>query len=526
MALTILVNGVDITSSVRRESLTLVESAYRGEVGMGGFIVDDPSASITIPAMKDVLIDESLDSPTRVYTGFTNQRMIQRGRARVANARQWDVELYDRNVLIDDFLISGAEGGDRPQETDTARIAWLVASTAFGGELSGAHISGTAVTMDASDYRGRTPREVLEDCAEKSHKNFFIYRHSSTQLYYDKHTNTTLSSSLRLSTVQSDVDNTTTFGAIVEAQGMRLNPERVYSTVRFQYKRGSIWKTDAGTLAAYRERHKSLINTRAKTATRADELADKYLEAADSEQTTFSMSVILPAAQVNEIRAGHRIEVKAPYMGISSFTFKRITRRIVSPVLGQGGSATDTHYHLRLDFWDDVRPTRYVTQPEDFEERSNSTDDDATVIIDRSGITVTDGAITVINGSDVVIIDGSSDIIGIIASGTLSLPQNTSRGDVTRNGWVNTGVSTDPLTIWSSVSPGASSIDWATPLPQINMNDSGEMINAIWGRAKWEERAVDSVMRDGTLCQAVKFTSVPPYAGQLVRFRITNRIAL
>jgi len=308
---------------------------------------------------------------------------------------------------------------------------------------------------------------------------------------------------------------------------MTLDPDRVYSSVRLKYKKGIIRKTDAGTLAAFRTREKNVTTTRVKSTTRADEMAQNYLDRSDSERTDFAMSVRLPAANVNDVRAGERIQVKAPYLDISSFTYYRVIRRTVSPALGEKGLPTDQWYHVRLEFRADLKNTRFEYEAVDWEEKSNATEDDANVVMDRDGINITGGAITVTNGNSVVIIDGSSDILQVVASGTLTVPRNTKRGDVKRSVWVPTGLTMDPMTFWSIKRPGKDGDgDWSQTLPLVVHSLDGRILEYYGGRARYVRRGVAGVMTDGTEVQAIKGSTSPPLDARVYRYRVMKQAAL
>ena len=60
-------------------------------------------------------------------------------------------------------------------------------------------------------------------------------------------------------------------------------------------------------------------------------------------------------------------------------------------------------------------------------------------------------------------------------SGVVVLPRNTRRGDVKRTVWVNTGLSIDPLTIWSMKRPGNDG-DWSQMLPLTVHSTGGSVL--------------------------------------------------
>ena len=514
MALTWTINGTDKSSTVRTAPdfpWALTECAMRGMVGASQITMDDTAGSYTPPAQKAVTVVESSASPTRMFSGYVAERRMGRGTLRPGE-RQWTVTLEDLNVLLDDRIIT--TGGNRDAESDVDRILWLISDTSMTGVSTG-HIPNTnTVNMDAIDYRGKRPRDVLEDCAQKSGKNFFVYYHSSGPLlFYDLDTGTNLSSTSKISDVASDVNGTTVFAAV--DPGVVLDPARVYSKVRLRYKGGSASVSNATTASTYRTREVYKRYKRIKSAARATEQAQKWLDHAANEKTTVECGFVCDAANVNDIRAGHRVQIKLTRLGINSFTYYRVTQRTVKPL-------SDVQYQVELVLADTVKPTKFGTDTDDAEEEmSNATEDDASVVIDSGGITVTGGSITVSNSDGVVVIDGSSQMLNIVAALSVVLPRNTRRGDVKRTVWVNTGLSIDPLTIWSMKRPGNDG-DWSQMLPLTVHSTGGSVLEYYGGRARANRRNGNN----GTDVQGIKGTTSPPLAGQTYYVRICRQKAI
>lgn len=513
MALTWTISGTDKSSVIRQDPpWMLTECAFRGQVGASSFTLDDTAGSYTPPGQKAITVAESSASPTRMFTGYIAERKVSKG-TMAPGQRQWAVTVEDLNVLIDDRVITGTDG-NRGAETDAARILWLISDASMGSVSTG-HIPNTnTVQMDAVDYRGKRPRDVLEDCAQKSGKNFFVYYHSTGPLlFYDLDTGTNLSSSLRISDVASDVDDTVTFAA--REPSLALDPSRVYSKVRLRYKRGSSSVTNATTAANYRTREVYKRYKRIKSVTRAAEQAQKWLDQAANEQTTVEVSIDVDAAYVNDLRAGQRVQIKLTRLGISSFTYYRVVTRTVRPL-------SDVRYALDLVIADAIRPTKFQSDTDDAEEEmSNATEDDASVIIDSGGITVDGGSIVVTNEDGVVIIDGSSQMLNIVASLNLIVPKNTVRGDTKRTVWVRTNLSSDPLTMWSMKREGNDG-DWSQVMPLVVHNLSGQILEYYGGRARYTRKNGN----DGTDVQGIKGSTSPPLAQRYYRVRIFRQAAI
>jgi hypothetical protein len=146
-------------------------------------------------------------------------------------------------------VIRGSDG-NRPAETDVARINWIIASSYTATVCDAGLISSTGpVNMDATDYRGRYPADVAADCGNASQKNYFVYFDEATWhpafAYFDP-TSTTYTSTLQFSNVDSDVDSSTTFAA---TGVLDLDPSAVYSGVYLRYAGGTVYRQNTTTLS-------------------------------------------------------------------------------------------------------------------------------------------------------------------------------------------------------------------------------------------------------------------------------------
>jgi hypothetical protein len=358
------IDAVDHTDKVRLESMSLVEAAYGCDVGQGGFNRDD-AALFLVPAMKPVQVLETDASPTRMFTGYVGTRDLDRGPLpKVQLQRQFDVSVYDINTLWDDPVLEGADS-KRPEETDYERMTWLIGTDEFAalGIAAGVVPNTNTVTLDARDYRGEHPRLVAEECMETSSKNCFLYDFGAGPLvYYDLATGTSLSSSAKISSVLADVDEAGgVFAAAIPK--VTINPDRVYSKVRFEYSGGHVSVTNATTETNFRARAVTIRDDTVKSATKATSKANKYLARSSTELNRFTVAVSVPAANVNDIRAGQRIPVKVPHLEVpnldfSDYVWMRISRRTVLAQHGTGGVVWD-RYTLVLEFADNLQPAGF-----------------------------------------------------------------------------------------------------------------------------------------------------------------------
>lgn len=518
MSLTWTIAGVDKSSTVRWREWALTECAERGQVGAATIILDDDAGTYTPPAMKDVTVDSTSGGvTTRLFTGYVAERSARRG-PMAPGQRQWSVALEDLNVLLDDRIISNDPGNKRPAETDYDRVTWLLGTGAVGAITAGVVPNTNTVDMDKADYRGKRPRDVLEDVAQKSGKNFFVYYHASGPLlFYDRYDGTALSSTLRISDVAADVDSSTTFAPT--AVTYSLDPARVFSKVRVRYKGGSAIKSNAATATTYRTRETYKRWMRVKTATKAEQQAQRWLDNADDEERSLALSVVLPSSKVNDLRAGQRVEIKITRFGLSAFVYWRVIKRTVR-------QRTDGQYDVELTLREKVEPTAFFGGPDLSvdEEMSNATDTDASTIIDEAGLTITGGAITVTNASGTVTIDGSSDFFSIVATGTLTIPRTELKGTTYQSVIVTTGVTTDPAALFfAKVATRDGKGDWASPLPILDVSSAGTVLRMIFGRARYSSGAGTAAKSQ---VQVARLVTAPPDGAITVRYYVLQKSSI
>jgi hypothetical protein len=392
---TVLINGTDYTESIRLDSFSFTECANRGEVGTGGIDVHDATSALEVPALKAVQFDEPQagQSNKRVFTGFTHERTTERGIQRAAGVREWGVELVDLNVLADDYVLTASDSADRGSESDYVRVTWLLTSVfgSTGSITAGVVPNSNTVTMEAADYRGRKARDVLAECSEAAGKLWFIYDYGAgRKLYYDLATGTSLSSSAKISDVDTDVNSTTVWAPSTVT--VKRSPDRIFSKVHLTYNEGTVTVSNATTATNYRTREVAVLDASITSSALATEKANALLDGAADEIVEVSgLSVVMPALYVNDIRPGQRVEIKLTRHGVSSYTWYRVIRRTVTPFAG-----SDVVYTVTLGLASNVLAAANGGRGGDevWPHKSNANDDGATVIVDRSGLRITDGALT------------------------------------------------------------------------------------------------------------------------------------
>ena len=354
MARTFTIDSVDRTSITRVDEYTLKSSAFRGEVGAGSLVIDDPSAAITIDPLEAVTIVEDASTPSRIFTGYTAERKIRRGPLTAGTQRQWKIVLEDLNVLFDDILLGGDGTARRPEESDVARVTWLLTTTAMSyySITAGQVPSTNKRKMGPEDYRGRFARDVLEDCSNRTGKNFYLYDSGAGfLLYYDKQANAD-TSPISISDVLADINGSTVFGP--SELDVLKDPERKFDRVRLIYKGGTVTRGTVGT--GTRRREKRVVNKRIRSRSRARDHADNILDQTDAETVEMRVTASVPASVVGDIRAGQSIPIKLTHAGIAAYTDYRIRSVSISPRRGRRG-VSDVEYDVAIRMADEIRPT-------------------------------------------------------------------------------------------------------------------------------------------------------------------------
>ena len=339
MSLVIRYNNPVVTGGVPdtftpRMGVSLASSAEEGSVAQSQIVIDDTANSLAIGGLHRVYAYETR-APAHnqmVFNGYLQERRIGRDPAEgqdedvEVHGRRWDLTVADTNSLLSRRLITGADG-NRGEETDVARIQWLLDSNdAYLSnpqdtwENPSPFIDTTSpVTMSASDLRGQTAFDVLNDCAQRSGKNWFAMYYEandtvpptntgSVALHYYKPESAYYTSTLRLSNVNGQADNVTTFYVLPDAILTR-SPARTYSGVYLQYDGGETYQQSTAVANLFQRRDAAVLTFGLLTAAEATALATRYLnDAASEDDRLTNCRFVVPAAYVNDLREGQRFE--------------------------------------------------------------------------------------------------------------------------------------------------------------------------------------------------------------------------
>ena len=357
--------------TVKHELTRWVQAAYLGEIGTGSFTVNDPDGtaghdSDGIVGLKTMRVTQSACPAGKqyIYTGFVGLRKYRRG-ADLGNLGiecEIDVTVQDVNAAAG-FDAFNASEGNRPAESVGARLTWLLASGKLDALDTGFVTYPSAPIMNATNYQNRTPADVLADCAMAVGYNWFLRWDAGVALslclcFYAANTSTIDSSTLKISNAGDD-DGTTIFAPLTDVE-LNRDPSRVASDFAYEYASGTVYVHSAATQNTFARRKHVASNSDVKTAGNALLQAGRLLRENSTEEDQLSpVTILVPAAHVNDALAGQRIQVKFTHLrGYTTDTWCRILRRTVSqPQTGTDvGGANEDLYLITMDLSPQEQP--------------------------------------------------------------------------------------------------------------------------------------------------------------------------
>ena len=344
-------DGSDLgNTSVRLEDGLQVTSAADGTIASASVKIDDPTGALSLQVLQQFSITETACTNTRLFTGYIYNIRIHRGPFQNGAGRVWELEIADLNFLLHLRVLRGSTA-KRALESGNTRLAWLLPAISDLVADNGL-VAANPWMFDEADYRGRYPNEVLPDlCVSSSDvvgRIFFVYwDHAAAEaaLFLDVPSAAVNSSSLKISNVLADVDESITFAPNIDSE-VGIVGEDVFDGVYFTYKGTSIYRQRAATYTTFGLHRDGVFSTdRVGSAATAIRHADQYLDAHSGEVDTITCLVRLPASKVNLLDAGMRVQVKFSHLrGYTSFTWMRVQKRTVILTAG-----TNEFYDIQFE---------------------------------------------------------------------------------------------------------------------------------------------------------------------------------
>lgn len=332
----------------------LVTAAFRGEVGRGGVIIDDPTGALNLTIWRSYTVDDTAATPTRVFTGRAIDKTVGRlGKQVEGTARTWNVSIEDLNNELHRVLVRFQDNdGKRLAETDVVRLTWLLGSRALLGIVSdeGLVSSAGAVALLGQDERQKFADDIMTEFAVIAGKNYYVYHDTASgnaALVYQHDEATYWAAGISISNAGDD-NGSTIFAPEAAVSVHRGDPaDGPYTGVQYVYKGIPIFAESAATITAMGGiRREQVFDTdRVGHLATAQSEAIRWLNQHADETNTISVVITVPSAKVNLALAGQEISVKLINIpGMESGVICRIRRRDARPV-------APGFWELHLELW-------------------------------------------------------------------------------------------------------------------------------------------------------------------------------
>lgn len=328
MAETITAGGVNVSSKIRRDRATWVESANLGKVGTGEMVYQDAAGSYVVPYWKDLTVDQTASTPARIQTGFIGVAKIKRGQEdfKIAAARELTIAILDGNDLLRRRLIRGHDA-NRPAEPYNTRMAWLLsAELSLVDVFDFGRVQTVDLDLDKADMRAKYPGDVIASMVTKVKFNYYIRWNGDEEAWelVCRDDNQQLDDTWKALTdtctlsIANDgsADGDMIYGPLEEEEQAELtvDPEDVWSGVDFMHAEGRVYESDDGIAAAYTRRETTSEDSTVNTDATATAAAQVLLEESATPEQSMPLGIRVAAAKVGLIEAGMRIPVLMQHM--------------------------------------------------------------------------------------------------------------------------------------------------------------------------------------------------------------------
>lgn len=298
--------------------------AEEGSGWTGQLIVNDPAGDLVMLCWRRIYaVMEAATTRTVIGNWYITDLDVIRMDPFSGAARQWQVSMADENSLLERLILVGSDG-NRPAETDIDRVRWLLTTT----ELSFLNAdetfidTTTPVGMDACDYIGQRPSDVLQDCQQQQAEgwNYFVmYRedltpHDFTLAYFNFNTSALYPSTLSLTNVASEVDIASGVYPISADTRLSRSGARIASGEYLPYSGGYVYALNTATRTAYGPRDVSAPAINVKTAATATVRANRHVAQMNEPDDEVTTSIVVEEADLNLAMHGMSINLHATHL--------------------------------------------------------------------------------------------------------------------------------------------------------------------------------------------------------------------
>lgn len=338
MTFSLVIGATDVAGKmVLPDGLGELTSAADGQPNECLIQVDDPNGVMTFLELDDVVAEESACANPRLFTGIVTIATHERGNYRDGPGRIWNITITDLNERLHRRVLHDADA-DRPAETGTERLDFLLASVAMNGLVAdNGKVMANAWQYDPDDLRSSYADDVLASIISASATDrftAFAYWDPvafEASLFYGEVTTTTYDSTLALTNVPGEKDDSTIFATHVDAS-MVSQAEPIYTGGYSRWEGGQIYRERASTIAAYGKRRDGVMDSvRINNPTTAARHLETWLDVHSGPIRVVTVTVQLPRDKVNLIDAGMRTSGYFSHIEgyDAGYTFVRVSRRSV-----------------------------------------------------------------------------------------------------------------------------------------------------------------------------------------------------
>lgn len=332
----------------------LSAAAVVGQVDMSTIYVQDPDGTRDyVPYKVWKMVEDACPAGNQVvWHGYVGDAAITRkagaGYQIGSVARIWKIELIEDNGWPSRQVIIAASA-DRPAETVSARITWVLTMRGMTGIIyDHGLVEACTTALDATDYRNRTAKDVLDDCALLSGYNWFVrYREASDdiELIFQAPDSTADPAALTISNVNP---NLTTEWPPNDDARQEFGASRIASGILLPYAGGTDYDQDTATAAAFGTVDQTAPTSAVKTKTKARAQITRLLAQHDEQDVSIeNLRLHIPAANLNDVKQGQVISsVKVSHFKAPFDTGNRA--RVKSRAFSRPPNRTQAFYDVDL----------------------------------------------------------------------------------------------------------------------------------------------------------------------------------
>lgn len=341
---------VSLGSNVRYGQIALTNNAGVGDAAISQIAIEDPGGILNIVGLRAFDVREtSAPSNNQVIGRFViYDRKVGRSKERAlitGTDRLWTVDLSDYNWHLGARIHVDSDA-NRHAESAGARLHWLLENAAHINLNDYGHVVYPSHQLDANDFRLQRPINVLADCAVEGGYMFwadFNEAHGRPELFFLDPGGSDYTTDIAVSNVLSDVDSLTVFAPSRDAE-LNRSPSRIAYGVAVPNKDGFVYVRNDTTGLQFAKIDQVAPMRNVKDA-RARRIGNKFLADNDEEDDGINFEIIVPRAQVNDVRHGHRMAVRFQHIpGYEDWVGVRVTSRTVI----QDADLGDDYYRLDL----------------------------------------------------------------------------------------------------------------------------------------------------------------------------------